>query len=74
MKLDDEVLCTKSGTRYTFHPAHGRGYEAGPEGLEIIGSELPISARIAVRTSRAGATGGLISAGRPLGASALNDC
>ena len=63
MKLDDEIVELEEWDAVRVPPGTWRGYEAGPEGLEIlvIGSR-PASATPAGRTSRAGAVGGRRSA------------
>ena len=71
MKLDDEIVEAKEWDAVRVPPGTWRGYEAGPEGLEIIVIGAPAtSARLRAKTSRAGATGGLTSAGRGLASTA----
>jgi mannose-6-phosphate isomerase-like protein (cupin superfamily) len=67
MKLDDEIVELKEWDAVRVPPGTWRGYEAGPEGLEIIVIGAPTSARLRAKTSRASATGGLTSAGRSPG-------
>ena len=61
MKVDDEIVELKEWDAVRVPPGTWRGYEAGPEGLEILVSARPTSARIGAKTSMASATGGLTS-------------
>ena len=62
MKLDDEVVELKEWDAVRVPPGTWRGYEAGPEGLEIIVIGAPNLGGLRAKTSRASATGGLTSA------------
>src|SRR6266581_1204905 len=62
MKLDDEIVEVKEWDVVRIPPGTWRGYEGGPEGLEILVFGAPTSARIRATTWRASATGGLTSA------------
>jgi quercetin dioxygenase-like cupin family protein len=57
MKVDDEFVELKEWDAVRVPCGTWRGYEAGPEGLEI----RPTSARIRAKTSMVSATGGLTS-------------
>ena len=59
MKLDDEIVELKEWDAVRVPPGTWRGYEAGPEGLEISSSARPISARLRGKTSMVSETGGL---------------
>ena len=61
MKVDDQIVELKEWDAVRVPPGMWRGYEAGPEGLEILVSARPISARIRAKTSMVSATGGLTS-------------
>jgi uncharacterized protein YjlB len=58
MKLDDEIVELKEWDAVRVPPGTWRGYEAGPEGLEIIVIGAPISADAPRETSRDSATVG----------------
>ena len=62
MKLDDELVELKEWDAVRVPPGTWRGYEAGPDGLEIIVIGAPSLGRPGVTTSRVSATGGLTSA------------
>jgi mannose-6-phosphate isomerase-like protein (cupin superfamily) len=66
MKLDDEIVELAQWDAVRVAPGTWRGYEAGPEGLEILVIGAPTSARIRAATSKASATGGATSR-RPSG-------
>src|SRR4051812_18433537 len=72
MKVDDEIVELNEWDAVRVPPGTWRGYEAGPEGLEIlvVGAGT-ISARILAKTSTAGATGGLNSRRRRCDARSL---
>jgi mannose-6-phosphate isomerase-like protein (cupin superfamily) len=61
MKLDDAIVELKEWSAVRVPPGTWRGYEAGPDGLEIlvIGAPRPTSATLRAKTSTASATGGL---------------
>ena len=61
IKVDDEIVELKEWDAVRVPPGTWRGYEAGPEGLEISSSARPISVRGSAKTSPASATGGLTS-------------
>jgi hypothetical protein len=62
MKLGDEIVELKGWDAVRVPPGTWRGYEAGPEAWRFPSSGRPISAMLRAKTSRASATGGLISA------------
>ena len=61
MKVDDEIVELKEWDAVRVPPGTWRGYEAGPEGLELLVIGAPISVRLRAKMSRASATGGLTS-------------
>ena len=64
MKLDDEIVEVKEWDVVRVPPGTWRGYEAGPEGLEILVIGAPNLGEIRATTWRVGATGGLTSLSR----------
>ena len=62
MKLDDEIVELKEWDVVRVPPGTWRGYEAGPEGLEIIVFGAPNLGELGAKTSRVSAAGGLTSA------------
>ena len=67
MRLTTRSSTSRNGTRCEFPPGTWRGYEAGPDGLEILVIGAPgTPCRTRARMSRAGATGGVTSSA-PLG-------
>ena len=61
MKLDDEIVKLNEWDAVRVPPGTWRGYEAGPEGLEILVIGAPNLGEARAKTSRASATGGLTS-------------
>jgi mannose-6-phosphate isomerase-like protein (cupin superfamily) len=59
MKLDAEIVDLMEWDVVCVPPGTWRGYEAGPEGLEIIVIGAPNLGEAPRETSRARATGGL---------------
>ncbi len=74
MKLDDEIVELEEWDAVRVPPEHGRGYEAGPKGLEILVIGAPGLGRIGVKTSTAGATGGQTSSPKPFGWASVHEC
>lgn len=61
MKVDDEVFDIRPWDAVRVPPGTWRGYEAGPEGLELLVIGAPISARVRATMLMASAAGGLRS-------------
>ena len=62
MKLDDQIVEVKEWDVVRVPPGTWRGYEGGPEGLEILVFGAPNLGEIRAKTWRVSATGGLTSA------------
>ena len=61
MKVDDEIVELKEWDAVRVPPGTWRGYEAGPEGLEILVMGAPNLGEDPRKMSMASATGGLTS-------------
>ncbi len=65
MKLDDEIVELRSGTRCASLPVPGEATRPGPRASRSSSSALRISAKVRARTSRASALVGGLAPGRP---------
>jgi hypothetical protein len=59
LRGDDEIVELEGWDAVRVPPGTWRGYEAGPEGLEILVIGAPNLGRLRAKTSMASATGGL---------------
>jgi hypothetical protein len=66
MKIDDDLVQLQEWDVLRVPPGTWRGYEARPEGLELIVYGPPNLGEVRATTSRASAAGGLTSAGSDL--------